>query len=233
MGTHNFRWSLLILIGELQMAPLAISQVMDSPSTINDHSVSMTIALEPELTTILSYQYHVDRQNIVGVSVKKALLISGSHRLNLTYGRVINVSSEHQVLLWALPYMAYNKNRAGTMTGLGMELRGSWIKTSGRWSRGLDLGYQATLFNHIKHSEITRETFKDRYAGEAGPVDGWYFSTAHRFRLGFLMAHTIKNKMIVQFNLGTLFNYQKQGLLLSFPHGQVPIYFETSLLYAW
>ena len=120
---------------------------------------------------------------------------------------------------------------------LTLELRASPGYHVGRWNAALDLGWQATLLTHIRHSAEARATFEDRYpiglAGSTGPVDGWYGSTARRVRIGIKGTRALRPGMSLQVAAGSLFALQKHGILFSFDLGQVPSYLETTLHAAW
>lgn len=103
--------------------------------------------------------------------------------------------------------------------------------------KGIDVGWKYTALTHIKHSEETKDTFNDRYpAGENGidgPWDGWYRSTASRFRLGFAGSRKFGELWRIQIGIGTLLSVQRQGILLGFSHAQVPLYLESTVSYRY
>jgi hypothetical protein len=128
-------------------------------------------------------------------------------------------------------------NRAGVLNGLGFDLRASPVNNSKKWIKGFDLGWQYTLFTHIKHSKKTTDTFEDRYPENSkkmeGPKSGWYGATANRFRLGFVASKVIGTHLHFQLGLGSLISVQKQGIAIGFAHAQFPFYLESLLAYKW
>lgn len=131
----------------------------------------------------------------------------------------------------ALPYLARAVNDAGTLYGLGLELRCQPSFYRRTWLLGLDLGWQETLGTHVQHSDLARRTFDDRYptgaGGISGPEDGWYRFTSVRFRGGFTASHAFGASWSGALAFGTLFTLQDQGVYLPL----IPFYLELSARY--
>jgi hypothetical protein len=222
----------------------AISQftVPETNHHISDQ-IFINIGLEPELVTTIGYVHllkHGKNGNdfYLGGSLKAASLIlkNGACRFNLIQGISFPVSSKWKSLLSNQFYLAHNQNRAGSLTGLGFELRGTIITCHNKWNKGIEGGWQYTALTHIKHSSATGETYNDRYPGDSvieKPVDGWYAATSSRFRLGFILNKRLSTAMRVQFSIGSLLVIQKQKVALGFPYAQVPVYINTKLSYGW
>lgn len=223
----------------------AVAQAGLPPPPIGSrHSLLAGVALEPDAVLLLGYAHWLgrldDRSAIsVGGSVKMPFTIfsRGAVRVNLGASARWLSPSGWGTTFTALGYAAHNRNRAGGMTGLGVELRVTPGYFGSRWGGGLDLGWQRTLRTHISHSGATRETFEGRYpagvGGPTGPRDGWYGGTAQRFRVGVTGVHTLSDGSALQLSLGGLFVRQRQGVLLVFDLAQVPFYLETSFRVGW
>lgn len=217
--------------------------ILPLDNTSQFQSIFLNVSLEPELVATIGYRYKVgswknDTNVYLGGSIKFAPLIisNGAWRSNFTQGLDIKVSENWIGVFSNDIYLAHNKNRAGTMDGLGFDLRGSLNHHSGKWSKGIELGWQYTAFTHIIHSDEVKATFQEIYPDPSitgGPIDGWYSSTASRFRIGFLAGKRLNNHMTFQLGIGSILSVQKQGILVSFAHGQVPLYFNTQLNYMW
>jgi hypothetical protein len=132
-------------------------------------------------------------------------------------------------------YYAHQSDRAGTISGLGFELNFNPYWYGKKWTKGFELVWQHTAFAYIKHSAITRATFDDRYTtiNTKYPKDGWYASTANRFKIGFTSAKKISKNLALQISVGGLAILQKQKILLGFSHAQVPFYLNGMLRYYW
>ncbi|MCI0696209.1 hypothetical protein L0337_29930 [candidate division KSB1 bacterium] len=215
-----------------------------TPFAASRHSIILEVALEPELVVSLDYIYGLgalDRRNGIsvgaGVKVPTTVISNDAWRLHLFTSTHWGSRDHWGANLTALGYLSHNRNRAGEIHGFGIELRAAPGFYGSRRTTALDLGWQGTLLSHIRHSAETRATFEDRYPpgvnGPAGPKDGWYGSTAHRFRIGLLGAHKLADRMALQVALGSLFARQKQGVFLGFDFAQIPVYLETSLRFGW
>ncbi|MBO0933237.1 hypothetical protein [Fibrella aquatilis] len=218
-------------------------------SSTDRNQAGIGIGIEPELTTSAGYNYRVSRlPNPLQFRVGAGLLLppylagQGSVRLNGLVALDWQPAPQPTGRGWCgrlalLPYYAHNRNDASTLDGLGLDVRLLPLRRSNRWAGGLDLGWQATLLTHVQHSDRVKGTFTGRYPASEPPAgqprDGWYRGTAHRFRLGYTSAWAMGQRWSGQVSAGTLVGLQRQGVLLSFAHGQVPVYLETTINVGW
>jgi hypothetical protein len=210
---------------------------------ITQNQLFVSIGFEPELVSTVGYIHLVGNSNKkinfhLGAGLKfDPLVISKAWRSNLITTADWRFSNRWRTGLVTNIYLAHALNRTASMNGLGFELRSSVINYSKRWAKGFDLGWQFTAFTHIKNSDATKNTFNDRYSGNngevEGPRDGWYSTTASRFRVGFISSIKMNNHLRLQLGIGSLINVQKQGIIFGFSHAQIPFYFESLLLYQW
>lgn len=213
--------------------------VMAPPYAGSQHRILVGVAVEPAVVLSLGYVSDIGAGRLVGLSVGGGVKVPTTVFRNRAWrAHFITAAHWRPEAHWGTTitskfYLARNHNRAGTMHGLGLELRAAPGYYGTRWSATLDLGWQGTLLAHVRHSAATRATFQDRYPDgrnrTQGPLDGWYSSTAHRFRFGIAGMRTLTSGSVLQVALGGLFALQKQGVLFGFDLGQVPIYFETSM----
>lgn len=208
------------------------------PSAPGSGAVMVGAALEPELIVSIGYLHRLDAGTspwrlAAGARLKipPYLLGNGAGRVSvMATGGWIDETGWGATLSSA-GYLARDRNRAGTMHGFGIEARAAPGYHGAGWSVAADVGWQGTLVSHIEHSDLVREAFRDRHPGvdHGGPVDGWYGLTAQRFRFGVMGARKLGDDLSIQLAAGALFSRQRQGLLLSFAHGQVPVYLEASM----
>ena len=201
-------------------------------------SVIAGAAFEPEPVASAAY-----RQPLLAAGERASLAAGAGAKLPLlSVGRgdfrvqVLAAGSYQSATGWgggcqALPYLARAENDAGTLYALGLELRCQPSFYRGHWGGGLDLGWQETLGTHVRHSDLARRTFDDRYppgvAGISGPEDGWYRFTSVRFRVGLAASHSFGGSWPGAVALGTLFTLQDQGVYLPL----IPFYLELSARY--
>jgi hypothetical protein len=211
---------------------------------IQPNHIFITVGAEPEIVTTLGYVHSVGQKNNpvnfqLGGSIKLAPLIvsNGAWRANFISTAGCKLGGKWTNTLVANIYLAHDHNREGTFNGLGFEIRDNPVFSGKRWTKGFDVGWQYTPYTHIKHSAEAKETFNDRYpdgvTGVEGPKDGWYKNAASRLRVGITGATRIGRDAALQISLGSLFNIQKQGILLSFSHAQVPAYLEVGYRRYW
>ena len=239
----------LLLIG-LSTHPTAAQGVFGIRSQPDRQQAGAGVGLEPELTASIGYSYRTSRLTHplqlrvgAGLTLPPYQISQGSIRLNGLVALDWQPTRQTSRAGWSgrltvLPYYARNRNDAGILDGLGWEVRLLPLRRSDRWTGGFDLGWLATLLTYVRHSDRTKETFTNRYVGTSGsaadqPRDGWYRNTAHRFRLGYTGAWAMGRRVSGQFSAGTLLTLQQQGILLSFAHGQVPVYLETTVNIGW
>lgn len=216
--------------------------IISTPNEKIKQQFFITIGLEPEITTSIGYTHVIGTPGKtldwnLGASIKFAplLVTKGAWRANLTTAAGWKTSEKWGVrTAWSF-YLAHDNNRAAVMNGIGFEWRSAFIKYGQKWNKGIDAGWQYTAFTHIKNSNATKDTYSDRYPSNTGtyngPKDGWYAVTASRFRLGFMSSVKFNEHLHLQIGAGSLFNIQKQKILLGFSHAQFPVYLETSLIF--
>jgi hypothetical protein len=172
-----------------------------------------------------------------GLKVLPLRLGSSAWRANLVAAGGWVSESRWGVTLSTQLYLVHEQDRAGALTGLGLELRVAPGFHGSRWSGALDLGWQGTLLMHLHPSSELQKTFQGRYpeetVGTPGPMGGWYGTTAHRFRVGLAGSHALSEQWELQLALGSLFSVQHQGLFVSFDFAQVPVYLEVSTRWSW
>lgn len=203
------------------------------------HLIGLSMSLEPHWTVSLRYGYRLSTAGsgpevrigggvqipplIAGRGIGKAFVGSSVVWGGDRWGAVVDVDA----------FVARTENRGGSMEGFGVELRAAPGAHRARWSAALDVGWQGTLLTRIRHSEATREAFEDRYPSGEGeyeqPFDGWYRSTAHRFRAGVTVTRTLADGTVLQLAVGSIFNIQDDGIRLSFDLAQVPAYLEAAV----
>jgi hypothetical protein len=210
------------------------------PMRPSPYGYLVQVSLEPQLVVSIAYARRLTPEGSrssaglgAGIRFPPYTVADGSVRANLT---AVGEWMPHRAwgtTVTSHAFLARGRNRAGTVHGLGLELRAAPGYHADAWSAAADLGWQGTLLSHIEHSEAARESFDERYPdgtpGANGPSDGWYRSTAHRLRIGFAGSRRLTRGMTLQVTAGSLFSLQRQGILVGFAHGQVPVYLETSV----
>lgn len=206
------------------------------------HHVLKSMGLDPLWVASIGYRQLLSSQDAsipfyLGGSLKMAPLIisQGAFRANFSQSMEHQVAEKWHGIVYNELYLVHNSNRAGSMYGLGFDLQSAMVHFGRTWTKGIQLGIQHTALTYIRHSEESKDTFKNRYPigiPEGGPVDGWYGNTASRFSIGFLSRHRLGEQLALQLGFGSLFSFQNQGILLGFSHAQVPLYLRTLLVYS-
>ncbi len=230
----------------LTVARAAVAQTMPGwPGSEASNAAVVETGLEPEIVLSAGYLRSLSRagpgpQLAAGAGIKIAPLALGAHgtwRANGLFAADWRTRRGFGSAASAAVYLVHDVNDAGELHGFGLELRAAPGYRSARWLASLDLGWQGTLLTHFRHSDLASRTFGDRYSpgvdGVAGPRDGWYSSTAHRFRLGLRAAYDVNERVSFSLGLGSLVSYQRQGILFSFDLAQIPFYLESGLRLAW
>lgn len=226
------------------VAPAVQAQMLPDGFGHVPNQITLSVGLEPELTASLQYMHRWQTTERTAFRLGTVLKVppyrirEGSVRLSMLTATDWKFAGRWQATLVLLPYYVRNQNRAGTMDGYGLEVRLLPTHRGRHWTNGLDLGWQTTLLTHIRHAEAAQHTFEDRYpigtaGGMGGPADGWYSTTAQRFRLGFVGRGRMSERVGWQIGFGSQFVVQRQAILLSFAHGQVPFYAETGISLGW
>lgn len=252
----RYRYSLVLgasvaLIGspasaQLLLAPADRAASEDSSSPTHGarsrNRLLAHVGIEPELVSWLGYAHSRlsnDARTELGLGANMKLapvtIETAAFRLNLlAFARKLT-PARWGVMAALLPYLVHENNEAGQFWGTGAELRVHPGYFERNWTLALDLGWQATVLTHIEHSAMVRQTFQQRYPDEAAresePRDGWYAFTAHRFRVGLGGAYASSSRFALSAGLGSLFSPQKQGAILLFSVGQVPLYAELGMQY--
>ncbi len=198
----------------------------------------LKIGLEPEVVTSIGYVKHFDiitSNFYYGATLKFAPLILKDMPLKFNFflSREYQLSDKWFLIAMPQVYYVHNSDRGGSYDGIGFEACTIFYHQGMKWTKGFELNYQNTAFTHIKFSEQAKETFRDRYpSGNSQlPIDGWYRFTASRFKLGYTTAKKINEHLGMQFSFGGNISAQKQHILFSFSHAQLPVYLEGVLRY--
>lgn len=199
---------------------IAYTQIL-IPETKNPakQQILLSMGLEPEWVTTTGFRQRVNNSKnnsnfYLGGGLKFApsIVSKGAKRFNFTQALDLHNSQNWKGMMTNDIYLAHNKNRAGTMTGLGFNLRGAMLHGSKNWSKGFEVGCQYTSFTHIRHSAETKDTFDERYSSNRSskePISGWYGGTASRLRLGFVAGRKLSDHLALQFGIGSLLSVQK------------------------
>jgi hypothetical protein len=210
---------------------------------VNDNfsgQIFLKIGLEPELVTTIGYIKPIkkDKENTlytIGGAIKIAPLIVNhkAFKCNLFVTRDFTLNEKWHIQASPQIFYVQNTDRAATYQGIGFEAGSTVYHLGKKWTHGFDLALQNTTFTHIKLSKKAKETFDERYLSSNGqqPVDGWYESTATRFKIGYSTARQFNEHLGLQLSVGSSFIRQKQGILFGFAHAQLPFYFESALRY--
>lgn len=225
----------------LSILPVSIGAQTLLPTTSIHPSqeISLVLGLEPELATTVGYRKKLGSNNdhpiTAGTSLKLAPLIIRNKAFKWSLFTQFTFSLDRKTDLLLLPQLFYARtaDNAATISGMGVGIDATPFWKGKTWSKGILLSWQYTALAHIKHSEAAKETFRERYGTNSGkgPTDGWYHSTANRFRIGYTMARAISPHSSIQFGAGSLFHLQRQGVLFGFSHAQVPVFIEGCFRY--
>lgn len=126
---------------------------------------------------------------------------------------------------------------------LGLELGAAARYCRPRWFIGVPLRLRSTALLHLTHSAYMKRAYDDRYdngatnAPEAdehieGPHDGWYALPAWRVFTG-IEAGVTAAPFAFHFGAGTFLAPQAQGLFFSPEIGQLPLYLEIDVRFAF
>jgi len=239
---RTFACFVLVGTGQIEaQAPTA------SPFPDAERVVVVSASLEPHLVLSMGFLNRIaprDRGGGLGIGAgirfPPHLVLSGSGRIHLLGTGGWSGEGPWEGSVTSYLFLSRNRNRAGTMHGVGVEVRAQPGYRGERWSAAADLGWQGTLATRITHGTAARDAFEERYPGGPpgpenadGPVDGWYRFPAQRFRFGVTTTRALSDRTDLQLGMGALLSRQRQGLLLSFAHAQVPAYVEAGFRTAW
>jgi hypothetical protein len=241
------RWfACFALAGWVGTGPIA-AQSAAFPLPDAERVVMVSGSLEPHLVLSVGFLNRIAQRDRgagiglgAGVRFPPHLVRSASGRIHLMGTGGWSGEGPWEGSVTSYVYLSRNRNRAGTMHGIGVEVRAQPGHRGERWSAAADLGWQGTLATRITHGPAARDAFEERYPEGSpspenadGPVDGWYRFPAQRFRVGVTTTRALNDRTDLQLGVGALFNRQRQGLVLSFAHAQVPAYVEAGLRAAW
>lgn len=198
----------------------------------------LKIGLEPEVVTSIGYVKHFDiitSNFYYGATLKFAPLVLKNMpvKFNFFLSREYQLSEKWFLIAMPQIYYVHNSDKGGSYNGIGFEAGTTFYYQGKKWTKGFEFNYQNTAFTHIKFSGQAKETFRDRYPSGnlEGPVDGWYRFTSSRLKLGYTTARKINEHFGMQFSFGGNISAQKQHILFSFSHAQLPVYLEGVLRY--
>ena len=140
-------------------------------------------------------------------------------------------------------YWATADDGTARSDALGLVLGASPRYCQSSWYVGLPLRLRGTALLHLAHSEYMKSAYDDRYDNGAtnapnaserieGPHDGWYGLTAWRVFAG-LEAGFASAPLAFHFGAGTFWAPQAQGLFFSPETGQIPLYLEIDVRFAF
>ncbi len=239
------RLRILASVTALGAHPAAAQTMAGWPQSEAGNVAVVEAGFEPELFLSIGYLHSLSSRGPgprlwAGAGLKAAplaLFRHGAWRLDGLMAADWRAATGFGVAATGAIYTAHDRNDTGELYGLGMEVRAVPGYGGARWQAGLDLGWQGTLLTHVRSSDLVSRTFGDRYppgaGGIAGPHDGWYGSTAHRFRLGLRAAWAVNDRLAFSLGLGALAAYQRQGVLVSFDLAQIPFYVDSGVRIGW
>ena len=110
------------------------------------------------------------------------------------------------------------------------------LHTDKQWVLALEFAYRPTLFSHYSFSDVSDNTFNDRYAEtreniEPPDRDGWYSFTNHKFQLAFLFSKRIYTKFQLGMKMGMEHFPNDFHVLLNGWIGQIPFNANVNLTY--
>jgi hypothetical protein len=222
-------------------SPRAAAQPMLVPQIgVAQPRLLVGLTLDPALTLSVQCLWPVNagRQSGLfvggGVKMPTTIVSHRAWRLELTTAAYQTHENGWGESGQATAYIAHNQNAAGSMQGVGAEVRGAAGRRGPNAFWGLELGWQNTFATFIAHAAPARAAFRDRYtmtgAADSLPDNGWYRSAAQRVRVGAVLERrTGWRGSAAQIALGGLFIRQKQQQRVAFDLAQIPLYLETSV----
>jgi len=211
-------------------------------------AVTVGVAIEPALVLTLGYSRRAGRGGRGpavggGLTLPTTAFSHGAWRADLLVTHDRPGRGAWRTPVAAAGYLVRNRNTAGTMLGVGAEVRAAPGRYGRRGGIGVDLGWQVTAATRVQHTALARAAFDDRYpagtpAPMSGPRDGWYRLPAQRYRVGLAGQRTLgrresRGPATLWAAGGATFVRQRQGVLVAFDLAQVPVYAETGLRVAW
>lgn len=127
-------------------------------------AVTVGVAVEPELVFALGYQQRIGGNRApttaggvrlgAGLMLPTTALTHGAWRADLRIATDQLGRGAWRVPVVAAGYLAQNRNTAGSMFGVGAELRAAPGRYGGRGGLGLDLGWQITAATYVRHTAL-------------------------------------------------------------------------------
>lgn len=110
------------------------------------------------------------------------------------------------------------------------------LHTDKQWVLALEFAYRPTLFSHYSFSDVSDNTFNDRYPEigeniELPDRDGWYSFTNHKFQLAFIISKRINTKFQLGMKLGMEHFSNDFHTFLNGWIGQIPLNANVNLSY--
>lgn len=135
------------------------------------------------------------------------------------------------------PSLTVAHDVTGTKLGVGVGLAAQPGFYGRRFSVAVDLAWSPTLATRMWHSEAVRDLYRDRHGpggpAEGGPRDGWYRTTAQRFRVGLAGGVRFLALWAVHASAGFAYTPQHAGILINPPVGPLPFYADLGAEYRW
>jgi hypothetical protein len=104
------------------------------------------------------------------------------------------------------------------------------------FSAALDLVWSTAVATHVAHADAVEDTFRDRYPNGqpgAGPEDGFYAFSSHRFRVGAAGGVAVGRSVAVHGAFGFSFTPQVDGIVANPPISPMPFYAGAGGAYRW
>jgi hypothetical protein len=134
------------------------------------------------------------------------------------------------------PDLRFARDSTGTKVAFGAALGtrpGYYAKT---FSVALDALWSTAIATHMTHSEAVKDTFRDRYPGDASgdhPQDGWYAFSSHRLRFGAAGGLVVGHAGAIHGSFGFAYTPQVQGIVANPPYAPLPFYVNAGGSYRW
>jgi len=173
------------------------------------------------------------------------LLVPGGQDLRLSFGAATRFElGPHWDLASGLTaFWATANDGTARSDTLGVEVGTALRWRDGRFYLGLPARLRSALFLHLEHSSFMQGAYDDRYGHGAtnapatkpnvsGPYDGWYGPSAWRLFAG-LESGLVLGSLALHGGAGVCWSTQAQGLFFSPETGQVPLYVELDVRFAF
>jgi hypothetical protein len=239
------RCSIVLLLFAAILAPVrAQARPLAQPLDLPPNQLALEVGAAPSLGIELSYsrRFSIGRTRLVpaaALGVPFATAIDG-RTWNAELGAAWIAPLWRGLGLTAnlAATLRSARNPQADLVGLGLDVgvQPGWF--AWRWYLAADLGLASTLGLHVRHSELARESFEDRYGSGSdvdaeGPRDGWYGATAHRLHAGLTGGAAIRNRVTLGLAAGFVTTVNEFGLV-AFPDvGILPFYMRAGVAVSW